>query len=159
MSRITSVWLLYETTRRPRPGDDDAAIWPSRLRADGPGRLAGDAGFGEVTRDPGSLSRLDVVAMATGTENACHRHHRHRDPIRGALRLQPFAGIFPDHDLDQLAPPGLVDCFGQQLLVPDVVVACFLLVHRTPRPRAHPNAHCRSRVVSAQRNRASYTHV
>jgi len=48
MSRITSVWLLYETTCRPRPGAGDPAIWLSRLRADGRGRLAGDAGFGEV---------------------------------------------------------------------------------------------------------------
>ena len=57
MSGITSVWLLYETaTPSPEPGAGDPAIWPSRLRADWPGRLAGDARFGEVTHDPGSLS-------------------------------------------------------------------------------------------------------
>src|SRR5205823_13716229 len=100
---------------------------------DWPGRLAGDARFGKVTR-----TILEAIAPAAGAENARDRHHRHRDPIGDPLRLQPVAGIFPDHDLDQLEPPGLIDRFRQQLLVPDVVVACFLLVHRTPRTRARP---------------------
>ncbi len=73
----------------------------------------------------------EAIATATGAENARDRHRRHRNPIRDPLRLQPVAGIFPDHDFDQLEPLGLVDRFRQQLLVPDVVVARFLLVHRT----------------------------
>src|SRR5439155_6336434 len=88
--------------RSPKPGAGHPAIWPSRLRADWPGRLAGDARFGKVTR-----TILEAIAPAAGAENARDRHHRHRDPIRDPLRLQPVAGIFPDHDLDQLEPAGL----------------------------------------------------
>src|SRR5829696_3241267 len=87
--------------------------------------------------DAGDPAILEIIATAPRAENACDRHRRHCDPIGGSLRLQPVAGIFPDHDLDQLDPLGLVDRFRQQLLVPDVVVARFLLVHRTSRTRAH----------------------
>src|SRR2546430_12963482 len=136
MSGITSAWLLYEmatANESPKPGAGHPAIWPSRLRADWPGRPAGDARFGKVAR-----TILEAIAPPAGAEHVRDRHHRHRDPIGEPLRLQPVAGIFPDHELDQLESPGLVDRFRQQLLVPDVVVARLLLVHRTPRTRAQP---------------------
>src|SRR5205823_10054414 len=131
MSGITSAWLLYEiATATEAPGRALAILQYGLLACARIGLVS------SLPKDDRTI--LEVIAAATGAEDACDRHCRHRDPIRDPLRLQPVAGIFPDHDLDQLAPPGLVDRFRQQLLVPDVVVARFLLVHRTPRTRARP---------------------
>ena len=85
---------------------------------------------------------LNVVAAASGAENARYRHDGHRDPISGALRFQPVAGIFPDHDLDQREPARLIDGCGEQMLVPDVVVFSFLLVHHSPVTALTVSAQC-----------------
>ena len=51
------------------------------------------------------------------------RHRRHRHPVRGPLGFQPVAGLFPDHEIDQFEPPGVVDRFRQQFPVTIIVVA------------------------------------
>jgi len=75
-----------------------------------------------------------IVAASTRPEDFRDRQSRHRHAIRCPLGFKLVPRAFPDDEIDQFLPSGIVDRFSEQLLVALVIVVRFLFAHGRPAP-------------------------
>jgi hypothetical protein len=134
----------YQFHRGAGAGTCDPATCPAGLRAVCAGRLRGEVrhrqiGAGAAPKEGKAnlLSQLEIVAPGGRTQDPGYSLRRHRHPIGSPLRFQPVPRALLDQEIDQLQPAGLVDRLGQQPSITCIIVARFVLRHRTP-PYATP---------------------